>query len=144
MGCGTIEHFAHDPQFDEQFGGLALRGDQVQVAVDHVVGVLQDGGQGGGIGGGDGQLDLAAEFQPHEMDQGEAHRAFQFAGRFEDETTISGRQDARDRLADFFGQIVPAIIGGEPIRRVGVAMQGGVVGQGGFGLLASGRSLWNL
>jgi hypothetical protein len=118
-GRGTLQGVLDDLELHEEFGRLALDGGQAEMAVEHVLGVFEDGIERIGGGGGDGELDLAADFEPKEMDVGETDGAFELAGGFEDEATIGGRDDAEDGVADFFGEFLPVVVGRNPMGDIG-------------------------
>ncbi len=79
---------------------------------EHSLGIAQKGIERIGVGRGDGHLNLPAEFEPSQMDEGQADGAFEFAGRVEDETPIGGREQAWDGLANAFGEFIPVRVGG--------------------------------
>ena len=125
-----VEGVGDEAEFHEQFGGLAFGGDEIQMAGDHGVGVVEGGGQREGVGGGERHADVVADFEPDQMDEREPERAFEFAGGVEDEFLIGGGEDAGDRVADFAGQAVPVFAGREPIRKVRAVLGGCGGGRG--------------
>ena len=132
-GGGAGQGLGDEAELDEEFGRLALGRDQVQVAVDHLLGVIQDGSQAGGVDDDFGEAGLIADLEPEEVDERQPDGALEFVGCIDDELPVGGDDDARDGLADGLGQVIPAVARGQPRRQgVGVGWRG-VVGRLGFG-----------
>jgi hypothetical protein len=66
----------------------------MQMPVDHAFGIVENGVERFRIAGDVGETDLAAEFQPDEVNEGKADGTLQFAGFFEDEAAIGGNDHA--------------------------------------------------
>ena len=112
--CGAGKGLVDQPHLDEELGDLAFRGDQVQVAIDHLHGTAKRGGQRRRIGHDFGQVRLIAKFEPEEIDQRQADRSLEFVGSVEHKLAIGRNDDARDGLTDRLGQFVPAFADREP------------------------------
>jgi hypothetical protein len=93
------------------------------MAADEPVGVGKGGGQRVGVGDGEGHADVVADFEPDEVDERQAERAFELIGGVEDELAIGGREDARDRIADLSGEFVPGVTGREPVGEIKVGLE---------------------
>ncbi len=104
-------------ELQEEFGGLAFNGGQAKMAIEHVLGIFEDGFEGIGVGGGS-DLDLIAEFEPSEMDEGESDGAFELARGVEDEAAIGGGEDSGHGIADALGKVAPTVVGGNPVGHV--------------------------
>ena len=111
----TLQRVLDDPKFHQQLGRLAFGGRQPQMPFEHSLGIAQKGVERIGVGRGDGHLNLPTEFEPHQVDEGQADGAFEFAGRVEDEAAIGGREEARHGLADAFGEFFPMVVVGDPV-----------------------------
>jgi hypothetical protein len=131
-GRGALQGGLDDLELHEELGGLAFYCREAKVAVKHILGILENGVERIGVGGGDREVNLVAEFEPREMDESQADGAFEFAGGVEDEAAIGGREDSWDGVADALGQCLPAVVVGNPMGDVGIEGGGDIIGCRGF------------
>ena len=98
-GGGALKGILDGLDLEEEFGGLAFEGADAEMAFQEIVGVFEDCLDRIGIGGGVGQFDLVADFEPSHVDERQADGAFELAWGVKDETSIGGGEDLQDGFA---------------------------------------------